>query len=193
MLKRKIFILLGHSDKKTLNGALADAYEEGAKEGGHEVRRMNIGDLNFDPVLHYGYKEIQELEPDLKQAQENIKWCDHLVIFYPIWHGGPPAILKGLFDRIFLPGFAFRFKEPAILGWEKLLKGRTSRVVVTSGSYPTIARVLFGDHTNEIRLNLLGFAGIEVEMTELGPAEKLKESKFKRWQKKIYKLGKKGI
>jgi NAD(P)H dehydrogenase (quinone) len=189
---KKIFILLGHPDDNTLNGALVDSYENGARENGHEVRRMNIGDLSFDPILHKGYKVIQELEPDLQQAQENIKWCNHLVIFYPIWHGGPPAILKGLFDRIFLPGFAFEFREPQFLGWKKLLKGRTARVVVTSGSIPFLAFLLFGDYTNEIRLNLLGFAGFKVKMTELGPAEKVSSRKFKRWQRKIYRIGKSG-
>lgn len=188
----KIFILLGHSDKETLNGALADIYESGAKEAGHDVRRMNIGDLSFDPILHKGYKEIQELEPDLKQVQENIKWCNHLVLFFPVWHGGPPAILKGLFDRTFLPGFAFQFREPQFLGWKKLLGGKTARVVVTSGSPPLLARILFGDHTNEIKQNLLGFAGFKVKITELGPTVKVSESKFKRWQKKISKLGKIG-
>jgi NAD(P)H dehydrogenase (quinone) len=186
---KKVFILMGHPDKETLNGALADAYEKSAKESGHEVRRMNIGEMFFDPILHRGYKDKQELEPDLIRVQENIKWSQHLVIFYPIWHGGPPAILKGLFDRMFLPGFAFKFKENG-LGWEKFLKGRTARVVVTSGSFPLLARIMFGDHTNEIRKNLLGFAGIKVYMTQFGPAEKLKESKFKKWQNLMIKLGK---
>jgi len=193
MINKKIFILLGHSDKETLNGALADSYENGARESGYEVRRMNIGDLIFDPILHKGYKVIQELEPDLKQVQENIKWCNHLVIFYPIWHGGPPAILKGLFDRMFLPEFAFKFKEPKFLGWKKLLKGRTARVVATSGSFPLLARMMFGDYTNEIRKNLLGFAGIKVRMTKLGPAEDISDKQFKRFQKKIFKLGKRGF
>jgi NAD(P)H dehydrogenase (quinone) len=189
---KKIFILLGHPDSETLNGALADSYEVGARDGGHDVRKMNIDDLHFDPILHKGYKVVQELEPDLKQVQENMKWCDHLVIIYPIWHGGPPAILKGLFDRTFLPGFAFEFRKPQWLGWRKLLKGRTARVVATSGSYPLLARMMFGDYTNEIRLNLLGFAGFKVRMTHLGPAEKIPDRKFKRWQKKLIDLGKKG-
>jgi NAD(P)H dehydrogenase (quinone) len=192
-MNKKVFILLGHPDNDTLNGSLADVYEKGAREVGYDVRRMNIGDLNFDPILHKGYKQIQELEPDLKQVQENIKWSNHFVIFYPIWHGGPPAILKGLFDRVFLPSFAFEFREPQWLGWKKLLKGRTARMVVTSGSFPILAYIMFGDYTNEIRLNLLGFAGFKVKMTGLGPAEKISARKFKRWQEKVSRLGKKGL
>ena len=190
--KNKIFILLGHPDKETLNGALASSYENGARDGGYEVRRMNIGELSFDPILHKGYKEIQELEPDLVLAKENIKWSNHLVIFYPIWHGGPPALLKGFFDRVFLPGFAFKFREPKILGWQKLLKGRTARIVASSGSFPFMARIMFGDYTNEIRKNLLGFAGIKTKLTAIGPAEKISKEKFENWQNKFYKMGKRG-
>jgi len=93
---------------------------------------------------------------------------------------------------MFLPGFAFKFKKPKFLGWYKLLKGRTARVVATTGSPPIIARFMFGDYTNEIRLNLLGFAGIKVRMTHLGPAENISPAKCNRWQKKIFRLGRRG-
>ena len=78
--KKKIFILLGNPDSETYSESLAKAYEEGAKEAGHEVRRVNLGDITFDPILHKGYKVIQELEPDLITIQKNIQWADHFVI-----------------------------------------------------------------------------------------------------------------
>jgi NAD(P)H dehydrogenase (quinone) len=89
--KKKVFILLGQEDKETLCGMLADAYEQGAKAAGHEVRRANIGDLHFDPILHKGYKVIQELEPDLKRVQEDITWSEHFVLIYPTWWSMMPA------------------------------------------------------------------------------------------------------
>ena len=56
---KNIFIILGHSNTDTFSGSLADRYESGARESGHEVRRANLGDLAFDPILHRGDKEIK--------------------------------------------------------------------------------------------------------------------------------------
>lgn len=196
MISRKIFLLLGHPDKETLSGSFADAYVRGAEKAGHEVRRANIGDLKFDPVLHKGYKVIQEYEPDLLQVQENIKWADHFVILYPSWWSTMPGILKGLFDRIWMPRFAFSFKKEGFGAgyfWYKLLKGRTARVFVTSDSHPLMARFIFGDTTNEIRKCILWFAGFRVRVKKVGPLKfasdkriKSLQNKFQRWGERAY-------
>lgn len=126
----KIYILLAHPSKISFNGALADAYEQRAKEVGHEVRRQNLGDLDFDPVLWEGYKTPQELEPDLIKAQDNILWCEKWVIFYPIWWGSVPALLKGFLDRALQSGFAFKYHNSGPF-WDKLLKGRSAHLITT--------------------------------------------------------------
>lgn len=191
---KKIFILLGHSDKDTYSGALADSYEKGARESGHEVRKTCLGDLSFDPILHKGYKEIQELEPDLIKVQEDINWADHLVFVYPNWWNTMPAILKGMFDRIFLPGFAFNFnkKTKKVL---RLLKGKSAHVIIASGSYhPFYIRLHFGDFKNEIQKGILGFAGVSpVKVTTYGPTQKVTDEIREIWKDKVYKFGKKGL
>jgi NAD(P)H dehydrogenase (quinone) len=187
--KKKVFIFLGQEDKETTCGHLADAYERGAKEAGHEVRRTNIGDISFDPLLHHGYKTIQALEPDLKKVQEDIRWADHIVILYPTWWSMMPAILKGFFDRAWLPGFAFHFHPH--LGWDKLLKGKTGRVIITMDSWPLISRILFGDSTNEISRAILGFAGIRAKILKLGSLKHATDAHKAKITEQVHRLGRK--
>lgn len=189
-MTKKIFILVGHPDKESFNRELANSYADGAREKGHEVRVKSLSDLNFDPILHRGYREIQELEPDLKEVQEDIKWCDHFVIIYPSWWSTMPAILKGFFDRVWLPGFAFHF-HPSGLWWDGLLKGRTARVFVTSDAHPIFTRIIFGDTTNEIKKGILWFSGLSVSVKKIGPLKKISEEKKQKWREKLKKWGSK--
>ena len=62
----KIYLLLAHPDSESYCGALAAAFEKGAVQDGHEVRRQNLGDMKFDPILWKGYKKDQPIEFDLK-------------------------------------------------------------------------------------------------------------------------------
>jgi NAD(P)H dehydrogenase (quinone) len=190
--KMKIFILLGHPNTDdTFCESLADAYEKGASEAGHEVKRMNIGEMQFDPILHKGYKVIQQLEPDLVIFQENIKWCDNFVVVYPTWWTNTPALLKGLFDRAWISGFAFRFKSNGL--WTKLLIGKSARVITTMGAPVIFEWLLFGKVTRTLSNNILKFAGFKVRETWIGNAEKMKIEKREKWIKNIQKKGKGGI
>jgi len=189
--KKKITVIIGHPDKNTYCGELARCYEKGAKEAGHEVRVVVIGDLKFDPILHYGYKVIQPLEPDLIKVQEDIKWAEHLVIVYPNWWGTMPALLKGMFDRMILPGFAFRFHKNGYM-WDKLLSGRSAHVYITMDSPPLIARMMFGDNANEIKRDILGFIGFSpVSITKIGAIKMMSDDERVHWLEKVEKHGKK--
>ncbi|MDB5266368.1 MAG: NADPH-dependent reductase [Parcubacteria group bacterium] len=189
--REKVFILLGHPDKDTLNGTLASEYERGATEAGREVRRMNIGDMQFDPILHFGYKTIQELEPDLKAFQENVRWADHVVIFYPSWWSTMPALLKGLFDRVWLPGFAYHFKAGGYM-WEGLLKGKSASMIITSDTAPIIQRLVFGDTTNELKKGILWFSGLgPIYVHKFGYLKHFGMWRRERMKRKVYNLGRK--
>lgn len=189
-MHKKIVILLGNPDTETFTGAIADAYQKGAEDAGHEVVRYNIGDMKFDPILHKGYKVIQPLEPDLLKLQETITWADHIVIIYPNWWCTMPAILKGLFDRMWIPGFAFNF-DKVTHKCIKRLKGKTGRTIVVAGTNsPFKTWWLYGDYTNEIQHGILGFAGINANVCTFGPSEKVSDAKKESWLKRVAKLGK---
>jgi len=170
---KKILVILGHPSRDSFCHVLAEAYVHAAADAGAELRTLYLGDLKFDPILHEGYRVIQPLEPDLEKAREDIRWAQHLVFVYPSWWGGLPALLKGFVDRAFLPGFGFRFIENAMLP-EKLLKGRSARLIVTMDTPPWIYRwFLSAPGHNQLKKCILGFCGISpVKFTTFSPMKK---------------------
>lgn len=192
-MAKKVFLLLGHPDKRGMCGRLADAYEAGAKAGGHEVRRLNVGEMKFDPVLWKGYRERQELEPDLAEFQKNVQWADHFVVVYPVWWVSMPALLKGLFDRAWLPGSAFRYVKmksgARTMFWHRLYRGKTARTILTSGTAPLLVRFLPGNVNAQLRWGILWFAGFRVRSLWLGPSENRPEPVCSAWCAKVYRLG----
>lgn len=181
-MKKNILVILGHPSSKSFCGALADAYIESAKDSGAEVKTLKLGEIKFDPILWNGYNEIQELEPDLLESQQLIKWANHIVFVYPNWWGTIPALLKGFFDRVFLPGFAFKFgKSPA--NWDKLLKGRTAELIVTMDTPAWFYRWIYKKPGhNEMKKSILGFCGIKVQkITEFSPIKQASEPQRNKW------------
>lgn len=195
-MSRKIFLLLGHPDTSGISGSFADSYEAGAKEGGHEIERLNIGEMTFDPILHKGYRAIQEMEPDLQRFTELVKWCDHFVIVHPVWWVGMPAILKGLFDRAWLPGSEFRYIKLAsgkrTPFWHRLMKGKTARIILASGTHPLLVRILPGSVNAQLRWGILWFAGFKVRTDWFGPSENVPEHRKEKWLARVRYLGIKG-
>lgn len=190
MTHKKVFILLGHPNTDTLSGSMASAYEVGALEGGHEVRRMNIAEMRFDPILHQGYRVRQELEPDLVTFQRNVAWCDHFVVVYPNWWSAMPALLKGLFDRAWLPGFAYNFYKDGRLGWIKRLKGKTGRLIILANTHPLMTWLFFGEFTNALARAILGFSGITpVYVKVFAPSEKASPTRVAWWLRRVKDMG----
>lgn len=65
MMSKRVLMILDHPSTDSFCGALAGAYVEAAKNAGHDVRLLRLYWLQFDPVLHDGYNQVQLLEPDL--------------------------------------------------------------------------------------------------------------------------------
>lgn len=189
-MSKKVLIILGHPNKETFCGALAESYKKGAIGSGAEVEEIFVSDLKFDPILHLGYKEIQELEPDLVRAQELIKWAEHIVFVYPTWWATMPALLKGFLDRLLLPGFAFKYRGNSSL-WDKFLTGRSARLIITMDA-PAWYNFLFYGNAGQkaLKRGTLGFCGIKpVKVTTIGSVKTLKPEQLRKWLEKAEKLG----
>jgi putative NADPH-quinone reductase len=130
----RILIIDGHPDPKGGHFVheLADYYREGAKEGGHAVKLMRVGALRF-PLLRSAKAYVSGKVPaSIVAAQKAITWADHVVVLYPLWLGTMPAKLKGFFEQVLRPGFAFA-ERGADQHPQRLLKGRSARIIVTRG------------------------------------------------------------
>jgi len=191
--ERKILVILGHPNKESLNKLIADSYISGAKDSGAKVEKIYLYDLKFDPILHKGYKEKQELEPDLKKAQDLIKWADHIVWIFPIWWGSMPALLKGFIDRAILPGFAFKYMKNFFLP-KRLLKGKTTSMIITTGGPTIIYFFLKRIMLFPINFLILRFVGLKIKRIKLfGGIRDIKEEKLKNIIKKTKTFGKKTL
>ena len=161
MTARRITLIDGHPDPDPgrFVHALADTYAAAALAAGHDVRRIAVANLAFDLLESRAEWEEGPLPPTIAEAQKDIAWAEHLVIFYPLWLGDLPARLKGFFEQVMRPGFAF---EPKAKGLpEKRLKGRTAHIVVTMGMPALFYRVYFRAHSlRSLERNILSFVGI---------------------------------
>jgi putative NADPH-quinone reductase len=119
-----------------------------------------------------------------------IKWADHLVWVHPVWWGGLPAITKGFIDRLFLPGFAFQFRENSVW-WDKLLTGKTAHIITTLDQPSWFYRFAYGrPSVNQLKKSTLEFCGIKpVKVTYVGPVKNMELSKRNIWLEKIEKMG----
>ncbi len=185
-----MLVILGHANTDSLCGALAAAYARGAATRGAEVRELHLGSLSFDPILRRGYAAEQPLEPDLLDAQEAIRRTDHLVFIHPNWWGGMPALLKGFIDRVFIPGFAFRYRSGSPL-WDRLLAGRTAEIIVTMDSPGWYYRWIVGrPGIRQLKKAILDFCGIRVtRITRFGPVRGSDDARRRQWLEKAEMLG----
>lgn len=181
-MSNRILVILGHPTNDSFCGALANSYVEGAKAAGNEVQLISLGKLSFDPVLHKGYATIQELEPDLVTAQTAITWAQHIVFVYPIWWGAMPALLKGFFDRVFLPGFAFKYRDGSVF-WDRLLSGRSAHLIVTMDTPPWYFRWVYRmPGHNQMKRTILEFSGIKpVTVSSFGPIKGSSQQRREKW------------
>ena len=193
-MTKNIFILSGHYGDTRLGHGIAQSYEQGAQSAGANVVRIDAQELTFDPVLKSGdFKGDQPLEEDVKKVQDALQWCNHLALIYPLWWGDMPGHLKGLLDRALLPGFAFQYNGKAFP--DKLLKGRSARVMITSDTPGWYLKWFYGACSNKsVKRQILVFVGFEKNRFDLySPVKGSTEKQRSKWLERAENAGRSDV
>ncbi|MCB1985149.1 MAG: NAD(P)H-dependent oxidoreductase [Burkholderiales bacterium] len=194
-MTKRITLIQGHPDAQTRHfcHALANAYQKGAESKGHAVRCIDVATIDF-PILRSKQDFDTGVPSDpIKQAQDAMRWANHLVIIYPLWLGTMPALLKAFFEQTFRPGFAFEFDAPGQMP-KKNLTGKSARIIVSMGMPAFVYRWFFFAHgLKMLERNILSFSGIgPIKTSLIGSIEDLSENKRQEWLHTMLQLGKSG-
>jgi putative NADPH-quinone reductase len=190
---RRVLLIQGHPDisKTHLCHALAERYARAATQAGHAVRRVDVATLDFPLLRSSEDWEHGSVPPGLAQAQDDIHWAEHLLLFFPLWLGDMPALLKGFLEQVARPGFAFTRDGGSNPFGHKALTGRSARVVVTMGMPSLVYRYYFMAHSvRSLERNILGFVGIApVDETLIGMVGQFDDERAARWLERMDALG----
>lgn len=188
----RILVIDAHPSAESFGAALADKYVAGASAAGHQVERLNLRDLSFDPNFPgYGRGDRAPI-PDIERAQAMLQKSAHLVWIFPVWWGTYPALLKGFLDRTFTPGFAFR--SGSQYQYERLLGGRSARLLITMDS-PVWYDWLRGQPAvRAMRDHTLRFCGIApVRVTRFGAVKHSRDQIRYRWLEQVRRFGERAV
>lgn len=184
-----VLVICGHPRAASFCAALSDAYVAGARAAGCSVRMLALAELSFDPDVRFVSPLQQPLEPDLERALALLEWADHVVLVYPAWWGVAPARLKGLLDRVLLPGRAFR--EAADGRLQGLLGGRTAHLLTTLDMPPWVYRWIYGGGGHRaLCRSTFGVCGIRcTRVVSFGPVNHSEPKQRAAWLEQAQRLG----
>ncbi|MFF7176915.1 NAD(P)H-dependent oxidoreductase [Streptomyces sp. NPDC008121] len=144
----EIFWLSAHPEPESLNGHLRAEGVREARRLGHTVSESDLYAMGWDPVVtaadypdHRGRLLVADasyeayrsgrIAPDVRAEQEKLLRADAVVVQFPLWWYGPPAILKGWFDRVLVKGLGYGTGARYGAG---ALAGKRALTVVTAGA-----------------------------------------------------------
>ncbi|MEC3978107.1 NAD(P)H-dependent oxidoreductase [Amycolatopsis sp. H20-H5] len=170
----KALWIFAHPEQRSLSGALRDEGLRTLRGQGHEVRESDLYAMDWKPVVDsadFGaaangrlfvgptskdaYRD-GELSEDIVAEHGKLDWADTVILQFPLWWYGMPAILKGWFDRVFVNGFGYGVTHPdghTLRYGEGRLAGKRAMVIVTAGA----PAVTMGPHGVNGELNDLLF------------------------------------
>jgi NAD(P)H dehydrogenase (quinone) len=112
----RVLVVHAHPVETSFNRSLYKTVVETLAAGGHQVDGLNLYDEKFDAVLsreeRINYEDVpKNLTPAVKPFVDRLRAAEAIVFVHPVWNYGYPAILKGFFDRVFLPGVSFVLED----------------------------------------------------------------------------------
>lgn len=129
----KIALILAHPSRASYCATLANICFKALDEAGADIVVRDLYAMDFDPRLTA--RELagagRQPEPDVVAERGLLRMVDALLLVYPLWFNGPPAILKGYVDRVLSAGFGY---APTPHGADPLLVGKSLMSVTTSGA-----------------------------------------------------------
>jgi NAD(P)H dehydrogenase (quinone) len=114
----RILLVYAHPKPSSFVGALHRRVIEILSERGHDVDDLDLYEEKFDPAMsrqtYDCYVDTAANREGVAPYVERLLGAGGLILVYPVWHDGLPAILKGYIDRVFLPGVAFEIDEKGV-------------------------------------------------------------------------------
>ncbi len=143
----RVLVIYSHPVETSFNAALHQQVLQSLRAAGHEVDDCDLYAENFNPVMsreeRLGYHEVPANRLPVQRYVERLEWAEALVFCFPTWCFGLPAMLKGFFDRVLMPGVAFDISDPQNVK-PALTHIRRISAVVTYGR-PRWTALLMGD------------------------------------------------
>lgn len=177
----RLFVLNGHPDAspERFGAALATAYTEGAIRGGHDVRRLDLGALEFPLIRTAEQSNKGEVAPDAVTVQQALVWADHVLLVFPLWLDDAPAYLRALFEQVFRYGFVHVDCDNT----KKRLAGKTAHTVVTMGVSVEEYNAVSGAHgVQMLETGIWRYAGVEpVKRTLIGSIHSIDQGARQAW------------
>jgi NAD(P)H dehydrogenase (quinone) len=152
----RVLVLYAHPNPESYGASLHTAVVEALITKGHTVDDCDLHAENFQPVLtcaeRVGYHAIPDNTAPVADYVRRVRDAEMLVVVTPVWNFGWPAILKGFFDRVFLPGVSFDLQDGKVSGALTNIK----RVVfVTTYGATRLRAMLVGDPPRKIATRVL--------------------------------------
>jgi NAD(P)H dehydrogenase (quinone) len=134
----KALVVYCHPLEESFAGALKAHVMAGLADGGHEVRLIDLYGEGFNPVLsaqeRLDYHTAEVNERNVAAHLADLRWCEALIFVYPTWWYGPPAMLKGWLDKVWVPHATFGMPEPGKPISRRLTNIRHIAAISTLGS-----------------------------------------------------------